>query len=454
MKFLKKIIFGVLILTIGFSAFFIFYHHERQGKTVQLSFQVQSGMSDQYQVFYAADGQQWAEERSISVLYSKVGEWEELVFDLPQKTQLVRVDVGTKPASIKFVDFQVSGNVKVKIPLNQLEVTLNQMQLSFTKENSYELFTEGEDPFFLVNIGPYILDSFNTVSTKDLIGDIIIVLFICFISSIILKYLKITVKLSRILFTGRQLILSLARNDFKTKYASSYLGVTWGFIQPILTVITYWFVFQIGLRSGNVSEVPFILWFIAGIVPWFFFADAFSGATNALSEYGYLVKKVVFQIELLPVVKIVSVLFVQIFFLGFILIVYSLYGYYPSLYNFQVLYYLFCMFILVVSLSYFTSAVVLFFKDLNQIIAIILQIGFWFTPIGWPLSILSDKWRFLFQGNPMYYIVQGYRDSFIDHILFYQRPIETLYFWFACLTILTAGVVIFRKLKPHFADVL
>lgn len=112
---------------------------------------------------------------------------------------------------------------------------------------------------------------------------------------------------------NKNLIINLAKNDFKTKYASSYLGVLWGFINPLLTIVTYWFVFQVGLRSGDVGNIPFIIWFIAGIIPWFFFSDAFSSATNAFTEYNYLVKKVVFKIELLPLVKVFSA-FLYIYF--------------------------------------------------------------------------------------------------------------------------------------------
>ena len=107
------------------------------------------------------------------------------------------------------------------------------------------------------------------------------------------------------LFGNRKLILNLAKNDFKTKYAGSYLGIVWAFIQPVVTVLVYWFVFEVGLRQTGNAEVPFVLWLIAGLVPWFFFSDALNGGTNSLLEYNYLVKKVVFKISVLPIVKII-----------------------------------------------------------------------------------------------------------------------------------------------------
>ena len=91
------------------------------------------------------------------------------------------------------------------------------------------------------------------------------------------------------LLQNRKLIMNLAKNDFKTKYAGSYLGIVWAFVQPIVTILVYWFVFSVGLKAGNVSDYPFVLYLVSGIVPWFFFQDALNGGTNALMEYNYLV---------------------------------------------------------------------------------------------------------------------------------------------------------------------
>ena len=83
------------------------------------------------------------------------------------------------------------------------------------------------------------------------------------------------------LYQNRKLVLSLAKNDFKTKYAGSYLGIVWAFIQPIVTILVYWFVFSVGLKAGTVSDYPFVLYLVSGIVPWFFFQDALNCGTNA-----------------------------------------------------------------------------------------------------------------------------------------------------------------------------
>ena len=258
------------------------------------------------------------------------------------------------------------------------------------------------------------------------------------------------------LYQNRKLVLSLAKNDFKTKYAGSYLGIVWAFLQPIVTILVYWFVFSVGLKAGTVSDYPFVLYLVSGIVPWFFFQDALNGGTNALIEYNYLVKKVVFKISILPIVKIISALFVHVFFVVFALILCACYGYTPSLYTLQIIYYSICTFLLVLGLVYATSAIVIFFRDLTQIISIFLQVGVWLTPIMWDINMLSSHpWLIkLFKLNPMYYVVTGYRDSMLGHVGIWNHASWTIYFWVVTILLFGLGSVIFKRLKPHFADVL
>ena len=251
--------------------------------------------------------------------------------------------------------------------------------------------------------------------------------------------------------------MKLAKNDFKTRYAGSYFGTFWAFVQPVVTILVYWFVFSVGFRS-NTDElgVPFVLYLVAGIVPWFFFSDALSGGTNSLLEYNYLVKKVVFKISILPIVKIISALFVHVFFVVFALILCACYGYTPSLYTLQIIYYSICTFLLVLGLVYATSAIVIFFRDLTQIISIFLQVGVWLTPIMWDINMLSSHpWLIkLFKLNPMYYVVTGYRDSMLGHVGIWNHASWTIYFWVVTILLFGLGSVIFKRLKPHFADVL
>lgn len=256
------------------------------------------------------------------------------------------------------------------------------------------------------------------------------------------------------LYNSKKLIWDLAKNDFKNKYVGAYLGVIWAFVQPVITTLIYLFVFQVGFRSEPIKDFPYALWLIVGLVPWFFFNEALTSATNSMIEYSYLVKKVVFKISVLPIVKIISALFVHIFFVVFAIFIYMLNGYMPTIYTLQLVYYTMCTFVLVLALSYATSAMIIFFRDLGQVINIFMQVGMWMTPIMWSYTMIDEKYQKLLKLNPMYYIVEGYRDCFINQVGFWHRYLQTAYFWIITIALFIIGSIIFKRLKAHFADVL
>jgi teichoic acid transport system permease protein len=123
------------------------------------------------------------------------------------------------------------------------------------------------------------------------------------------------------------LIWKLAKNDFKNRYSGSYLGRLWAFTQPVVTVLLYWFVFGYIMMPDKKElltsgvEAPYVLWLTAGLVPWFYFSEAISNGTTSLLEYSYLVKKVVFNINIIPIVKTVAALFLHAFFVACMLVV-------------------------------------------------------------------------------------------------------------------------------------
>ncbi|MDO7908849.1 ABC transporter permease [Paenibacillus sp. JX-17] len=454
MRLLKRWILLVITLCVAASVYLVFIEYFNQHRPFYLQFEVSKNTAGELQLFAAGEKLDWSEDRSVKVEYPDVSHWQKVRIKVPEGGAFLRLDEEGQFGTIIVRNMSLDSAKTVPISFVGQRLQLHEMKMYYQDAEELQLQAFGRDPYFYIDASLYFAAAGQGARLQDQLWSAagamgFGVLFYC-----IARYSRDSLRFIREVAAGRKLVFNLAKNDFKTKYASSYLGVLWGFIHPLLTIATYWFVFQVGLRSGNVSDMPFILWFIAGIIPWFFFSEALSGSTNAFYEYSYLVKKVVFQIQLLPAVKIVSALFVQLFFVVFIFLVYGFYGYPPTWFNLQILYYIAAMLVLVTALGMMTSAIVLFFKDLTQIITVVLQIGFWFTPIGWSVTMLSGFWSVLFKLNPMFYIVQGYRDSLIDHIYFYERPIETLYFWLFCLTALTLGIKVFKRLKPHFPDVL
>lgn len=261
------------------------------------------------------------------------------------------------------------------------------------------------------------------------------------------------------LWSSRHLIWKLAKNDFKKRYAGSYLGAVWAMAQPVVTVAMYYIVFDKIMKSTSTAyrggvEVPFVLFLTAGLVPWFFFNEALNNGTNALLEYNYLVKKVVFKISILPIIKVIAATFIHVFFVIVLLVIAAIYGYYPTVYTLQIVYYSFCLFIFVLALCYTTCAVVIFFRDLSQIINIALQIGMWATPILWNIDTIGEGWLTVLKLNPLVYVVSGYRSAIYGGTWFFDDFFSTMYFWIVTVVLFGIGALVFKRLKVHFADVL
>ncbi len=278
------------------------------------------------------------------------------------------------------------------------------------------------------------------------------------LTAFIALYDKIVV-LPKELWGNRELIWKLARNDFKKRYAGSTMGRVWAFIQPIVTVGMYYCIFGIifparAQLAASGVKAPYVVWLTAGLIPWFYFSEAIGGGTSALIEYNYLVKKVVFKISILPIIKVIAATFIHAFFVLLLLVLYFVFHFSPSLYLIQLIYYSFCMFFLALAISYSTCAIVVFFRDLSQIIGILLQVGMWATPIMWEIGVIPEKYRIIFKLNPVFYIINGYRSALFEKQWFFEDFYSTMFFWITAAIIFGVGALIFKRLKPHFADVL
>lgn len=269
-----------------------------------------------------------------------------------------------------------------------------------------------------------------------------------------MNYFKLIYALFSDFYKNKSLLWDLTKKDFKQRYLGSYLGILWAFIQPAITVFIFWFVFQVGFKSKPVGNFPFILWLICGMFPWFFFSDSLSSATNSIIANSFLVKKIVFRVSLLPIVQITAALLIHVFFIVVLFVMFAVYGYMPSIYNLQVVYYLFALICLSFGLSLITASLIVFLRDIGQLVSMCLQFCFWGTPIFWNIDMLPAKYQIILKINPMYYIVEGYRDAFIHHMWFWQRGYTNYSFWFITIIMLFLGIILFKKLRPHFADVL
>ena len=265
------------------------------------------------------------------------------------------------------------------------------------------------------------------------------------------------IKLINDIFKNKKIIYQLSISNFKNRFVGSYFGVVWMFVNPLATILVYTFVFQIGFRAvPPIENVPYVLWLIPGIIPWFYFQEILLQGTNSLFEYNYLVKKVLFNVTLLPIIKLLSSLIAHLCFLIIMFIVFFIFKQPFNINNIYILYFTFCTSILAVGIVYITSSINVFFKDMYQIVSIMLQFGIWLSPIMYDETIFSNRLNFItkiLKLNPFYYIIKGYRFCMVKET-FNDFLILTIYFWCITFLILLFGINLFNKLKPHFSDVL
>lgn len=458
----KKIIVitGVVLFAILLNVYIFEIANRKTGDNVTLNVELEALQENDYQVFQGM--QDWNGELVQTVSYDKKNDEMNLQFTFPNTVEGVRFDLGTLKGKHNIKRIYLSYKKKIwNIGLEQIEErcksgkTSNQIESAELQGDTLLIETSGDDGYVVLPM-PKGMGNEVEVMRRDTLRvryGLVCVLVDAFFVILLLHFNR-CYDFVKELYWNRQLIFNLSKNDFKTKFAGSLFGIFWAFVQPVITILIYWFVFSVGFRSPGVADCPFVLWLTAGLVPWFFFSEAWNGATNSLMEYSYLVKKVVFKISVLPIVKVVSSVFVSLCFHLFMLVMFMLQGYMPDVYWLQFLYYMICNFALVLSLSYITCSVMPFFRDLGQIISIILQVGVWMTPIMWNIEMIPVAWRWVMKINPMYYIVQGYRDALSIKQWFWKDITWTIYFWGLVGALFVLGNILFKRLRPHFADVL
>ncbi|UCH97264.1 MAG: ABC transporter permease [Candidatus Aminicenantes bacterium] len=257
-----------------------------------------------------------------------------------------------------------------------------------------------------------------------------------------------------IIFLKKSAIYELAKRDFQAQNRNTYLGIIWGYIQPLTYIVLLVLVFTIGLRTNPGGAVPFVVYLISGMIAWQFFSGTFNSLTQVVKSHSFLVKKGDFSLSILHVAKILSSLIPHLVLLLVTMIVCWLHGILPGFYTLQLIYYLAAMFFLLLGLGWITSSTSIFIQDVSNVVTIITQFGFWFTPIIWNITRIPQKYQWIIKLNPMCYIVNGYRDSLIYKVPFWEKPFDALYFWCFTILALLIGVVVFRRLKPHFGEVI
>ena len=254
---------------------------------------------------------------------------------------------------------------------------------------------------------------------------------------------------------NRKLILQLGKNDFKNRFASTSLGSIWGFIQPFIFMMMYVIVFQFIFKQTGPEGAPYVVWFMPGMAMWMCINDGIMGASSSIRGYSYLVKKVVFPVDVIPLISLFANAFVAAFLFIIAAVVSAIYGFVPNV--LMIIYTIVSAYIFLIAFTRFTSAVCTLVPDFANLLGIAMQLFFWATPVVWDIAMLTGHQTItkLIQCMPFTYLVTAYRNSFMGGSIITQNNyVFTIAFWTITIIMYIWGNYIFKKSKKDFADVL
>ncbi len=252
----------------------------------------------------------------------------------------------------------------------------------------------------------------------------------------------------------RNLVLAMALRELQIRYIGTFGGALWAVVHPLAMIVTYWFVFSVGFKIQPEGNIPFVIYFVCGLVPWLTFQEVLTNSVGAITSSPHLVKKVVFPVELLPLVSALASLVTHVALVCVLLVILAVNGMDWSWTFLNAIYYLVPMYLFALGLGWFVSAINVFSRDVSQILTVVLGLWFWVTPIVWSPQMVGTNYQHVLLLNPMYMIVDGFRNSFLHEEAVWEGGIEHLYMWGICGIVFLTGLHIFQKLKLDFAEVL
>ncbi len=260
----------------------------------------------------------------------------------------------------------------------------------------------------------------------------------------------------KVLIKNNYLLRQLVKKDIQQRYQGSVLGMLWSFIVPILMLVIYTFifseVFQARWDIDTSDKYQFALVLFCGLTAFTLVGEVMNRATTLIASNTNYVKKVIFPLEMLPVVTTLSALFNCL--ISFVILIVAKFIIYrnisPTLYMIFII--LIPLIIMSVGLGLLISAISVYLKDVGNFISVFVTILMYMSPVFFPLSAVPESFRTVCEANPMTYIIENFRN-----VVIYGKCLDWKFFSISCLVavvIYWIGKVVFMRAKEGFADVL
>ncbi len=253
------------------------------------------------------------------------------------------------------------------------------------------------------------------------------------------------------LWQFRELLLMLALRDFKVRYAQTFLGILWAFLQPLVTLLIFILIFDKAIKV-NTGSVPYPIFALAGMTVWNYFSYVVAQAGNSIIGAQSIITKIYFPRLIIPLSKaLVGVIdfVITLFFLAGVLFYYK---FAPSFTIFYLPLFLLLLLILSGSVGILFSALAIRFRDIQHTIPFIIQVGMYLSPIAYPASLVPEKYRLFYDLNPLTGIIEGFRWCITGTE---GLPVKSIVFSVVITSFLCIiSTYYFRKVEEVIADII
>lgn len=266
--------------------------------------------------------------------------------------------------------------------------------------------------------------------------------------------LRVGMAFLRDLWSKKQFIVELGIRDFKSSYFGSIFGLFWAVVEPLSYVsLLYFFIGRVAKYQPSVSD-NYLQWLMLGMMVWSFFSGSLMSGMSVYKRYSFLLKRQGLDLSILPLVTLVATSLVHFIFFFLTIVVLCLGNITFHWIWLQFMYYLFCGWALLLGMIWLTASLSVFVKDVENFVGLCVQFGFWASPVFWSLDSFPQKYHFLLKLNPVFYLINGYRDTFIYKIPFWHNSFDLIQYWTITIIVLIVGRYTYGRLRPHFGDVL
>lgn len=260
-------------------------------------------------------------------------------------------------------------------------------------------------------------------------------------------------------FKNFGIIRRISKYEEKATYQSHYLGLVWQFLNPAIQIGIYYLVFGLGVHQGRMIDgVPYIIWMLVGIIAWFFINSSILGGSNSIYKQVGMVSKMKFPVSILPSVNMASNFVSYRAMMLLLLAAMFAFKITPTIYWLQYFYYFFCMVAFLFAFGILNSTITVLVRDYHIMLQSILRLLFYLSGPIWDFSNMPmfkgrHAWFIhILELNPLYYIINGFRDSFMSKAWFWEKGSQTAFFWLIVGILLFVGSHIHMKFRARFVD--